>query len=127
MSHDPAKRRKNLRKHNVDLPGCMEAFDGPMLTREDDRAAATALERRVTRIQAQPPLGTLGAMTAQAVLLKDGLDVSVEIHKPGGRRWKGMGGRDAGISQQDRNEEQWRPRRPRHPCFTPRPLPMSVR
>jgi uncharacterized protein len=37
MSHDPAKRRKNLRKHNVDLPGCMEAFDGPMLTREDDR------------------------------------------------------------------------------------------
>ena len=37
MSHDPAKRRKNLRKHNVDLPSCMEAFDGPMLTREDDR------------------------------------------------------------------------------------------
>ena len=37
MSHDPAKRRKNLRKHGVDLPGCMEAFDGPMLTREDDR------------------------------------------------------------------------------------------
>jgi uncharacterized DUF497 family protein len=39
MSHDPAKRRKNLRKHNVDLPGCMETFDGPMLTREDDREA----------------------------------------------------------------------------------------
>lgn len=37
MSHDPAKRRKNLRKHGVDLPGCMEAFDNPMLTREDDR------------------------------------------------------------------------------------------
>jgi len=35
--HDPAKRRKNLAKHNIDLPGCMEAFDGPMLTREDDR------------------------------------------------------------------------------------------
>lgn len=35
MSHDPAKRRKNLRKPGVDLPGCMEAFDGPMLTRED--------------------------------------------------------------------------------------------
>ena len=28
MSHDPGKRRKNLRKHNIDLPGCMEAFDG---------------------------------------------------------------------------------------------------
>ena len=37
MSHDPAKRRKNLRKHGIDLPGCMEAFDGPVLTREDDR------------------------------------------------------------------------------------------
>ena len=35
MSHDPAKRRKNLRKHGIDLPGCMEAFDGPVLTRED--------------------------------------------------------------------------------------------
>lgn len=39
MSHDPVKRRKNLRKHGVDLPSCMEAFDGPMLTREDDRVA----------------------------------------------------------------------------------------
>jgi uncharacterized DUF497 family protein len=39
MNHDPAKRRKNLRKHGVDLPGCMEAFDNPMLTREDDREA----------------------------------------------------------------------------------------
>jgi uncharacterized DUF497 family protein len=36
MSHDPNKRRKNLRKHDIDLPMCMEAFDGPMLTREDD-------------------------------------------------------------------------------------------
>jgi uncharacterized DUF497 family protein len=37
MSHDPAKRAKNLKKHKVDLPICMEAFDYPMLTREDDR------------------------------------------------------------------------------------------
>jgi hypothetical protein len=37
MSHDPAKRRTNLRKHKIDLPGCMEAFDCPMITREDDR------------------------------------------------------------------------------------------
>lgn len=37
MSHDPAKRRTNLRKHGIDLPDCMEAFDGPMLSREDDR------------------------------------------------------------------------------------------
>ena len=37
MSHDPTKGRKNLRKHKVDLPGCMGAFDAPMLTREDDR------------------------------------------------------------------------------------------
>jgi uncharacterized protein len=38
VSHDPAKRRKNLRKHKVDLAGCEVAFDGPMLTREDNRA-----------------------------------------------------------------------------------------
>ena len=37
MSRDPAKRKKNLRKHKVDLPGCEAAFDAPMLTREDDR------------------------------------------------------------------------------------------
>ena len=37
MGHDPAKRRKNLRKHKVDLPRCTEAFDYPMLTAEDDR------------------------------------------------------------------------------------------
>ena len=36
-SHDPAKRRKNLEKHDVDLPTCEQAFDAPMLTREDDR------------------------------------------------------------------------------------------
>lgn len=37
VSHDPAKRRKNQRKHGIDLPACMDAFDAPMLTREDDR------------------------------------------------------------------------------------------
>lgn len=38
MSYDPGKRVRNLRKHGVDLPDCLEAFDGPMLTREDVRA-----------------------------------------------------------------------------------------
>ncbi len=37
MTHDPIKRRSNQRKHGIDLLGCMDAFDGPMLTREDDR------------------------------------------------------------------------------------------
>lgn len=37
MNHDPAKGRKNLRRHKIDLPGCMEAFDHPMLTRDDYR------------------------------------------------------------------------------------------
>ncbi len=37
MSHDLNKGRKNLRKHGIDLPGCEEAFDSPMLTREDSR------------------------------------------------------------------------------------------
>lgn len=37
MAFDPAKRKRNLRKHGVDLDGCEAVFDGPMLTREDDR------------------------------------------------------------------------------------------
>jgi len=36
-SHDPAKRRSNFAKHGIDLPACADAFDAPMLTREDDR------------------------------------------------------------------------------------------
>ena len=39
VSHDPAKRRRNLRKHGIDLPGCMAAFDAPMLSFEDTREA----------------------------------------------------------------------------------------
>ena len=35
MTHDPKKRKSNLRKHKVDLTDGYEAFDGPMLTRED--------------------------------------------------------------------------------------------
>ncbi|HKE48638.1 MAG TPA: BrnT family toxin [Rhodanobacteraceae bacterium] len=34
-SHDPAKGRRNLRKHGIDLPSCAAAFDAPMITRED--------------------------------------------------------------------------------------------
>jgi uncharacterized DUF497 family protein len=37
MIHDPAKRKRNLSKHKIDLPDCAAAFDGPMLTREDSR------------------------------------------------------------------------------------------
>jgi uncharacterized DUF497 family protein len=35
-NHDPAKRRRNLHKHGIDLPGCAAAFDAPMITYEDD-------------------------------------------------------------------------------------------
>jgi uncharacterized DUF497 family protein len=35
MIHDPKKRKSNLRKHRVDLDDCYEAFDAPMVTRED--------------------------------------------------------------------------------------------
>ncbi len=35
MTHDPAKRRSNRRKHKIDLVECEAAFDAPMLTRED--------------------------------------------------------------------------------------------
>lgn len=37
MTYDPAKRRKNRRKHEIDLAECEAVFDGPMLTREDTR------------------------------------------------------------------------------------------
>lgn len=37
MAYDPAKRRKNRRKHEIDLAECEAVFDGPMLTREDTR------------------------------------------------------------------------------------------
>ena len=35
MTHDPAKRRSNKRKHKIDWADCEAAFDAPMLTRED--------------------------------------------------------------------------------------------
>lgn len=37
MAYDPAKRKKNQRKHEIDLAECDSAFDQPMLTREDTR------------------------------------------------------------------------------------------
>lgn len=37
MVHDPAKRKKNQRKHGIDLAECEAVFDAPMLTREDTR------------------------------------------------------------------------------------------
>ena len=37
MAYDPAKRKKNQRKHEIDLAEREPVFDGPMLTREDAR------------------------------------------------------------------------------------------
>ena len=37
MTYDPQKRKSNLRKHEVDLAHGYDAFDLPMVTREDDR------------------------------------------------------------------------------------------
>lgn len=34
MTYDPPKRKKNLRKHAIDLAECEPMFDAPMLTRE---------------------------------------------------------------------------------------------
>jgi uncharacterized DUF497 family protein len=39
MGYDPAKRKRNLRKHAIDLAECDLVFDEPMVTREDDRLA----------------------------------------------------------------------------------------
>lgn len=38
VTYDPAKRKKNQSKHEIDLAECEPVFDGPMLTREDTRA-----------------------------------------------------------------------------------------
>lgn len=37
MAYDPTKRKKNQRKHAIDLAECEPVFDEPMLTREDTR------------------------------------------------------------------------------------------
>lgn len=37
MTHDPRKRKVNLRKHEIDLIAGYAAFDAPMITREDSR------------------------------------------------------------------------------------------
>lgn len=37
MSYSADKRRKNQRKHQIDLAECDAAFDAPMLTHEDAR------------------------------------------------------------------------------------------
>ncbi len=39
MGYDSKKRRSNIRKHDVDLPECHEAFDHPMVTKDDDNGA----------------------------------------------------------------------------------------
>jgi uncharacterized DUF497 family protein len=39
MSYDPSKRKRNRRKHAIDLAECDVIFDEPMLTREDTRKA----------------------------------------------------------------------------------------
>ncbi|MES2885557.1 MAG: BrnT family toxin [Pseudomonadota bacterium] len=44
MTYDPAKRKKNQRKHEVDLAESEPVFDEPMLSRED--ASETYGEQR---------------------------------------------------------------------------------
>ena len=39
MTYDASKRKRNKRKHAIDLAGCDAVFDEPMLTREDTRKA----------------------------------------------------------------------------------------
>jgi uncharacterized DUF497 family protein len=37
MTYDASKRKRNKRKHAIDLADCGAVFDEPMLTREDTR------------------------------------------------------------------------------------------
>jgi len=39
MTWDEPKRRLNIRDHGLDFAGCESVFDGPIITREDDRLA----------------------------------------------------------------------------------------
>ena len=39
VTWDDAKRRSNLKKHDLDFAGCERVFDGPVITQDDDRAA----------------------------------------------------------------------------------------
>ncbi len=39
VTWDEPKRRRNLKDHGLDFTGCESVFDGPVITREDDRLA----------------------------------------------------------------------------------------
>jgi len=39
MTYDASKRKRNKRKHAIDLAECDAVFDEPMLTRDDTRQA----------------------------------------------------------------------------------------
>lgn len=39
VTYDETKRQANLAKHGIDLAGCGEAFDRPMVTAEDSSEA----------------------------------------------------------------------------------------
>jgi uncharacterized DUF497 family protein len=58
MSFDPKKRRSNQRKHDVDFPDCYEAFDHPMVTRDD-----------ASKVRGEQRLVSLGWATGRVVML----------------------------------------------------------
>ena len=39
LTWDEPKRRRNLKDHGLDFSDCESVFDGPIMTREDDRLA----------------------------------------------------------------------------------------
>jgi uncharacterized DUF497 family protein len=39
VTWDESKRQFNLKHHGLDFAGCEAVFDGPVLTKEDDRSA----------------------------------------------------------------------------------------
>jgi len=58
MTYDASKRKRNKRKHAIDLANCDAVFDEPMLTREDTRQGYS--EQRLI---------SLGRLQGQVVVL----------------------------------------------------------
>ena len=69
VTWDETKRRSNIKNHGIDFVGCASVFDGPVITREDDRLAYG--EQRINLI------GLLARQVVQMTYTERGDDLHV--------------------------------------------------
>jgi uncharacterized DUF497 family protein len=69
VTWDESKRRLNVKTHGLDFSGCEDVFDGPVITREDDRLAYG--EQRIKL------LGLLGGQVVHMTYTERGDDLHV--------------------------------------------------